>query len=281
MKKICKNCGKEIEENTAFCPACGAKIHDDILPETTADVINHGTEQVIPRQGILSEKTVKLLDKILLGLYVTGTIGIALFLGIVIVGVCAYGKVYLFDGYAFTTALSIISIIFMMIGFLAVIAKLILCLALKIGKFPNAWAKRILLLLLVICCLSFSVWGFVDCGIVNSEKDDYGSGSGSSYNDYTVSPYLGLSLKVTSIKQNGNYSYVYCSITNVSSVYGTATMYRYVKVKAVFYDRYNIMLDTDWTYAIDGTWLSSGEVKTFYFTVRNTSVYSAKLSIIS
>lgn len=281
MKKVCKNCGKEIEENTAFCPACGAKIFDDIPPETTVDdVINHGTEQAIPRQSILSEKTVKLLDKILLGLYIAGTVGVVLFLGIVIVGASAYGRVYLFGGYAFTTALSIISIIFMMIGLLSVITKTILCFALKIGTFPTAWVKRILLLLLAICCLSFSIWGFVDCGIVNSEKN-YSSGSGSSYNDYTVSPYIGLSLKVTSIKQSGNYSYVYCSITNVSTVYGTATMYRYVKVKAVFYDRYNKMLDTDWTYAIDDTWLYSGEAKTFYFMVRNTSVYSAKLSIIS
>ena len=277
---FCKNCGREVEENAIFCPVCGAKIHDD-ASEKTAETINHSVEQTMSRRSMLSEKTVKLLDKILLGLYVTGTVGIALFLGIVIVGVCAYGRVYLFDGYAFTTVLSILSIIFMMIGLLAVIAKVILCFALKIGKFPTAWAKRILLLLLVICCLSFSVWGFVDCGIVNSETDDYGSGSGSSYNDYTVSPYLGLSLKVTSIKQSGNYSYVYCSITNISSTYGVATMYRYVKVKAVFYDRYNTMLDTDWTYAIDSVWFSSGETKTFYFMVRNTSVYSAKLSIIS
>lgn len=276
----CKKCGKEIEENATFCPACGEKIHDE-TPEETADTIDYSTEQAMPRHKTLSEKTVKLLDKILLGLYITGAVGVVLFLGIVIIGASVYGRVYLFDGYDYTTALSIISIIFMMIGLLSIVAKMILCFALKIGTFPTEWVKRILLLLLAISCLSFSVWGFVDCGIVNREKDDYGSGSGSSYSDYTVSPYLGLSLKVTSIKQSGNYSYVYCSITNVSSVYGTATMYRYVKVKAVFYDRFNTMLDTDWTYAIDGTWLSSGEVKTFYFMVRNTSVYSATLSIIS
>ncbi len=292
----CTKCGTEFEGN--FCPecgekwyrendypACGTSVESEEKPggdaSETIVTPEENFEETAPKRKTLSEKTVKLLDKILLALYITGTVGIVLFLGIVIIGAAAYGKVYLFDGYTFTVVLSIISIIFMMIGLLSVIAKVILCFSLKIGTFPTTWVKRILLLLLAICCLSFSIWGFVDCGIVNSEKDDYGSGSGSSYNDYTVSPSLGLSLKVTSIKQSGNYSYVYCSITNISSLYGTATMYRYVKVKAVFYDRYNTMLDTDWTYAIDSAWLSSGEVKTFYFMVRNTSVYSAKLSIIS
>ena len=86
-------------------------------------------------------------------------------------------------------------------------------------------------------------------------------------------------MKVDSIKNSGSYTYVYCTVTNVSSKY-VATRYRYVKVKAQFKNYSGSIVDTDWTYAVDSTWLEPGESKTFYYMVKNTNIKSATLSFV-
>ena len=126
----------------------------------------------------------------------------------------------------------------------------------------------------------FLYGGGVDCNKNNKPTPATSTGGSSTETDYTVSKYLGLELNVTNIKKSGSYSYVYCTIENVSSLYGIPTMYRYIKVKAIFKDIRGNIIDTDWTYAIDSVWLNSGETKTFYFMVNNTNVYSASLSIL-
>ena len=65
----------------------------------------------------------------------------------------------------------------------------------------------------------------------------------------------------------------------MSSKY-VATRYRYVKVKAVFKNYSGSIVDTDWTYAVDSTWLEPGESKTFYYMVQNTNIKSATLSFV-
>lgn len=282
---FCKFCGAQLEDNATFCSACGAKlkaseengVEESISEFTSAD---SGISEITHLPKKISEKKEKIIDRCLLGGMIAGSVGILGFLLIVIIGAALYGRVYLFDGYTYTVILSIISILLMMIGVCSAVAKTILSLVFKIGKFPTAIVKRILLIGLAVLCLSFSIWGFVDCGKSNSGYSS-SSGGSSSNSDSTVSVYLGLSLKVTSIKTSSSYSYVYCSVTNVSSLYGNATMYRYVKVKAVFKDKYGSVLDTDWAYAVDSAWLNPGETKTFYYMVRNTSVASATLSIMS
>ncbi len=279
---FCKFCGAEIDENSLFCSKCGAKqIKSEIVSSTAA------TESSIvsKEKKNIPEKVINIISKCCFWCFIAGIVGLGLFISIVLVGLIAYGEVYLFDGYDFTKVLSIISIVLMMIGLCSIIAKCILYFIFKIGKFPTTIVKRIFLIVLAVACLGCSIWGFVDCN--NSSKYDYddsgyNSSNGSSIGSYdnTVSKYVGLSLSVTKIETRGNYTYVYCSIKNVSHLYGNATMYRYVKVKAVFKDRSGSMLDTDWTYAIDSTWLNSGETKTFYYMVRNTSVKSATLSIV-
>lgn len=106
----------------------------------------------------------------------------------------------------------------------------------------------------------------------------YNSGSSNTGTSSGLSKSLGLSLSVTSTKKSGNYTYVYCSVKNVSSNYSSPTRYRYVKVKALFKDYSGQVVDTDWTYAVDSVWLEPGETKTFYYMVKNTSVSSATLS---
>lgn len=205
---------------------------------------------------------------------VIGLLGVTTFFMTVIITLSIYERVYLFDGYDFTKILVTTSIVFMIIGICAVILKCI------IGKFPTTILKKALTILLVIACLGFSIWGITDCNNNLQENSNYSSsGGGSGSYDNTVSEYLGLSLSVMRIERSGSYSYVYCSVKNVSYLYGNPTMYRYIKVKAVFKNAYGSIVDTDWTYAIDSTWLNSGETKTFYYMVRDTSIRSATLTI--
>lgn len=284
---FCKFCGKKIEDGDRFCPKCGAKLN---VEEETENILN----QIIDTDDNScneEEKTVKkipdkllnIIQKVIFGCLIVGITGVIIFLGIVLIGLIVYGRVYLFDGYDFTKVLSVISIVLMLIGVCGIVAKCILYFIFKIGEFPKTIVKRVLLLSLTVTCLGFSIWGFVNCSNNSKHNSDYSSSNGGStggYDNSTVSKYLGLSLNVTQIKKSGSYTYVYCSIKNVSGLYGNATMYRYVQVKAVFKDRYGSILDTDWTYAVDSAWLNSGETKTFYYMVRNTNVQSADLYIM-
>lgn len=140
---------------------------------------------------------------------------------------------------------------------------------------------RIVAIIVTVClCITFSIFGTIEpnSGLGSGSSGSTGSSTGSY--DSEVSEYIGLSARVTSIETRGNYTYVYCSIKNVSSTYGSATMYRFIQVKAVFKDRYGSIVDTDTMYAIDSTWLRDGETKTFYYMVRSTAVTSATLSIV-
>lgn len=278
---ICKNCGTENSDDATFCNKCGTQLSNCEIVDNSDSISSETvTYDAVTAKIKITEKTEKLISRCLFYGIIAGAVGAIAFLIVVLVGAIAYGEVYLFDGYTITKVITIISIILMMIGLCSAIAKTILSLVFKIGTFPTAIIKKILLIVLAVVCLGFSIWGFVDCSNTNNDSD-YSSSSGSSSSSGTVSVYLGLKLSVTSIKPSGSYSYVYCSVTNVSSLYGNATMYRYVKVKAVFKDKYGSIIDTDWTYAVDSAWLNSGETKTFYYMVRNTSVASATLSIMS
>ena len=284
---FCKFCGEKIEGNVIFCPKCGAKLNieeqtDNILNQVV-DIDDNSFSEKEKTVKKISDKLLNIVQKVIFGCLITGIIGVAIFLGIVLVGLIVYNRVYLFDGYDFTKVLSIISIVLMLIGVCGIIAKCILYFIFKIGQFPKTIVKRVLLVSLTVACLGFSTWGFVDCS--NNLKHNSGynpssGGSNSGNGNSTVSKYIGLSLNVTQIKKSGSYTYVYCSIKNISDLYGNATMYRYVQVKAVFKDRKGSILDTDWTYAIDSAWLNSGETKTFYYMVQNTNVQSADLYIM-
>ncbi len=284
---FCKFCGEKIEGNDIFCPKCGAKLNieeqtDNILNQVV-DIDDNSFSEKEKTVKKISDKLLNIVQKVIFGCLITGIIGVTIFLGIVSVGLIVYNRVYLFDGYDFTKVLSIVSIVLMLIGVCGIIAKCLLYFIFKIGQFPKTIVKRVLLVSLTIACLGFSIWGFVDCSNNSKHNSGYNPSSGGSSSgngDSTVSKYIGLSLNVTQIKKSGSYTYVYCSIKNVSDLYGNATMYRYVQVKAVFKDRKGSILDTDWTYAVDSAWLNSGETKTFYYMVRNTNVQSADLYIM-
>lgn len=180
----CKFCGTKNEDDAVLCCQCGAQIgkeeQKDASVEQTAG--QEEREEVPAAQPTVSDeknegtatepsKLTKVIQKCLLGSYIAGLTGLAIFLGIVVVGLIAYGKVYLFHGYTYTKVLSIISIVLMLIGVCGVIAKCILSLAFKIGKFPKKAIKKVMLISLAAVCLGCSVWGFVDCGISSGKND--------------------------------------------------------------------------------------------------------------
>ena len=287
---FCKNCGTQLSDDSKFCSNCGYKIEDansnesiesieidNSQVETESDTIN------LSSTNRLKEVYNKISDKLFLGGFVSAAFGTILFVGIILVSLIGWGEVYLYGGYDFTSVLTTISLIFMLLGF--VVLSIVSIINLKL-KSINRLTKKVfisLTIVLLVLCVAFSTWGVIDYANEQDSGSSYGDGSYSgSYNDYYssgIDKSIGLSLKVDSIKTSGSYTYVYCTVTNVSSKY-VATRYRYVKVKAVFKNYSGSIVDTDWTYAVDSTWLEPGESKTFYYMVQNTNIKSATLSFV-
>ncbi len=188
----CKFCGTKNEDDAVLCCQCGAQIgkeeQKDISVEQAA--MSEEQEGMLAAQPTVSDeknaetatepsKLTKVIQKCLLGSYIAGLTGLVIFLGVVVAGLIAHGKIYLFNGYTYTKVLSIISIVLMLTGVCGVIAKCILSLVFKIGEFPAKVIKKVMLISLAVVCLGCSVWGFVDCGN-NSNDSNLSSGLDSS-----------------------------------------------------------------------------------------------------
>ena len=287
---FCKNCGTQLSDNSKFCSNCGYKTEDANSNEGIESIEIENSQVEAEREinnpsstNRLKEVYNKISDKLFLGGFVSAAFGTILFVGIILVSLIGWGKVYLYGGYDFTSVLTTISLIFMLLGF--VVLSIVSIINLKL-KSINRLTKKVfisLTIVLLVLCVAFSTWGFIDYANEQDSGSSYGDGSYSgSYNDYYssgIDKSIGLSLKVDRIKTSGSYTYVYCTVTNVSSKY-VATKYRYVKVKAQFKDYSGSIVDTDWTYAVDSTWLEPGESKTFYYMVQNTNIKSATLSFV-
>ena len=287
---FCKNCGIQLSDDNKFCSNCGCKIEETTSPENTENIeIDNGqieaeSETKTPSStNRFKELYNKISDKLFLGGFVSAAFGTILFVGIILVTLVGWGEVYLYGGYDFTSVLTTISLIFMLLGFVVLSIVSIINLKLKSIKKLTKKVFISLTIVLLVLCVAFSTWGFIDYANEQDSGSSYGDGSyNGSYNDnYSsgIDKRIGLSLKVDSIKISGSYTYVYCTVTNVSSKY-VATRYRYVKVKAQFKNYSGSIVDTDWVYAVDSTWLEPGESKTFYYMVKNTNIKSAKLSFV-
>ena len=291
---FCRNCGAQLSEDSKFCSKCGYKVEETVSNENTESIeidnsqieapIEAESETANPSStNRFKELYIKIADKLFLGGFASAAFGTILFLGIVLVSLIGWGEVYLYGGYDFTAILTTISLIFMLLGFVVLTCVFALNLKFKSIKLLTRKAFMILSIALIISCVGLSIWGFIDHANEQNSGSSYGNGSyGGSYNDYYssgIDKSIGLSLKVDSIKTSGSYTYVYCTVTNVSSKY-VATRYRYVKVKAQFKNYSGSIVDTDWTYAVDSIWLEPGESKTFYYMVQNTNVKSATLSFV-
>ena len=287
---FCKNCGTQLSDDSKFCSNCGYKTEDANSNESIESIEIDNNQVEAEREinnpsstNCLKEVYNKISDKLFLGGFVSAAFGTILFVGIILVSLIGWGEVYLYGGYDFTSVLTTISLIFMLLGF--VVLSIVSIINLKL-KSINRLTKKVfisLTIVLLVLCVAFSTWGVIDYANEQDSGSSYGDGSYSgSYNDYYssgIDKSIGLSLKVDSIKTSGSYTYVYCTVTNVSSKY-VATRYRYVKVKAQFKNYSGSIVDTDWTYAVDSTWLEPGESKTFYYMVQNTNIKSATLSFV-
>lgn len=287
---FCKNCGTQLSDNSKFCSNCGYKTEDANSNESikSIEIDNSQVETESDTTNLSSTNRFKELynkisDKLFLGGFVSAVFGTILFVGIILVSLVGWGKVYLYGGYDFTAVLTTISLIFMLLGFVVLSIVSIINLKLKSIKKLTKKVFISLTIVLLVLCVAFSTWGFIDYANEQDRGSSYGDGSynGSYNNNYIsgIDKRIGLSLKVDSIKTRGSYTYVYCTVTNVSSQY-VATRYRYVKVKAQFKNYSGSIVDTDWTYAVDSTWLEPGESKTFDYMVQNTNIMSATLSFV-
>lgn len=179
----CKFCGTKNEDDAVLCCQCGAQIGEEEQKDVSLEQAampdeNEGMSAAQPtvadkkntESATEPSKSTKVIHKCLLGSYIAGLTGLAIFLGVVVVGLIAHGKINLFNGYTYAKVLSIISIVLMLIGICGVIAKCILSLAFKIGEFPKKVIKKVMLISLAAVCLGCSVWGFVDCGISSGKN---------------------------------------------------------------------------------------------------------------
>ena len=192
---LCKNCGHELDEDLTFCEVCGANIDSETLKEIKKnkkkklrieesfededireDNSSEENEKKTKGKLNLTEKQNNIIEKIIFICGIVGLVGVGIFFAIVVVGLIAYGEVYLYRGYAFTRVLVTISIILMLVGFLAMLARIILGMGLKTVEFPEKILNKIIIFAVAVICLSFSIWGIAD--------GSSSSHAGSNYLDF-------------------------------------------------------------------------------------------------
>lgn len=263
----CKNCGKEIHDDVMFCPFCGTR-QDDEQESITQSVIEEKKFFTNEKINQSLKIIIKLLPKI--GFYSLMS-GAGIFLLIVIIGLIGYGKVCLYDGYAFTKVFCTISVILMLAG-------IIICGGLLIYKIIKKEftldKKEILKIIAITLSLVFSIILFSNAATTNKKSYSTGSSSSSS----TAAYYAFLYCDITNVRVTHNSSYTICTGTITNN--GTQSV-RYIKVRGSFQSSSGSTLDTDWTYAIGLEWLKPGESTTFSMSVsKNTSIKKCSVSII-
>lgn len=139
-------------------------------------------------------------------------------------------------------------------------------------------------ILIVIISLIILIVILAVSGIFGSSKSSYKSSSSSkstSSSSYSMShdTYSLLYLRISNVqvKHSSNYAYITGTISNT----GTYQI-KFVKVKAVCKDSLGSVVDTDWTYAVDSSWLDPGESKNFEMMVKDESkkITSAVVTIL-
>lgn len=128
--------------------------------------------------------------------------------------------------------------------------------------------RTIILVVILIIVAGIGVAGLILYKKENGKKKKSSySSSGSSYSyemDHSTYSLLYMSVSNVSVTHSGNYAYISGTITN-----NGAYQIKYVKVKAECKDYRGNVIDTDWTYAVDSTWLDPGESKKFEMMVKD------------
>ena len=293
---LCPNCGKEIEEGSVFCRFCGMKIEqpaEALSSEAQANEVQpapapvFSEAQPVPTsiypqvQASAAEEAKKPSNagKVLslIGM-ILSIIGCAGFLTIVLVGLIVYNRVYLYDGYEFTKILCTVCIILMVAG------ALLLFLGLLMDKGKRKVGVVFSILLIV---LSLAGSGFLISKAVGSKKKSSSSSkpssSSSSYSSSSYEmdhkTYCILYMKVSNVKIRRSGDWVYCTGTIKNT--GKYSI-KFVKVRAGFKDSRGNVIDSDWTYAVDSSWLYPNESKNFEMMVKdpNRKIQTADVIVV-
>ena len=145
----------------------------------------------------------------------------------------------------------------------------------KLGK------KKIIIISSIIALVVIAV--VVVICIINSRHNehyssysDYSSYSSPSYQmDHDTYCLLFMKISNVNVTHSSSYAYINGTITNT----GTYQI-KFVKVRAACKDYSGNVIDTDWTYAVDSSWLNPGESKTFQMMVPDSGQKIASASVI-
>lgn len=264
---FCNKCGKEIDDLSDFCKYCGNSLKND-----TADL----TENALNFQS--SEKKASIVSvcakKKIFGILGNSSalFGVIGFMLIALIGLIAYGDIYLFGGFDFTKVLCVICLITMILGILFIVIDILLR---KNAYFADK-KKLVFSIFIIIFALLFSL--ILVISAIQNNTDNSSSGSGSYEMSHDVYSYVYMKVSNVNVTHSGNYAYVSGTVTNT----GTYQI-KYVKVKAVCKDAYGNIVDTDWTYAVDSTWLNPGESKNFEMMVKdsNHKISTANVTVVN
>lgn len=174
---FCKFCGEKIDDNSIFCMSCGSKLVEteknknpkkveiiektlEVKEEPLNDYSVNVYQEKVAQPVSFAKKQSKTLKGLCLAGIITGIVGFALFLFLIILGLVESGKIHFFDMYG-TKIGTIISLIFMIIGLGFSLTRFILSFT---SKNPNLFAgvvKRILIMALAVACLGCSIFSCV------------------------------------------------------------------------------------------------------------------------
>lgn len=280
VKMHCSKCGKEIDNNSVFCQFCGNRIS----PSEGSNSSENQYEEALSNIEVESPTVpTGKFDFIMSIIHKYGKlvsiIGIVGFLLITVVGLIGYGEVYFYNGYGFTKILSTICLVLLILGTLLIIADNVLPILLKKESCPKVTKKqKIFSICTVVISIIFSVI-LITNAVDNKPSNTSSKSSSASSYEMTHDVYCMLYMKISNvkIKHSGSYTYVSGTITNNGSY-----RIKYVKVKAVCKGYSGQIIDTDWTYAVDSSWLDPGESKTFEMMIKDTNnqIKTADVSVI-
>lgn len=266
----CSKCGKSIDDTSVFCVHCGEKIsriieNTDSTEKTVEnEIIDSCKEDVASINASNSISVKQFPKKILLIGKILAIIGVAVFLACILYERLVYGWVFLFlDISDFTSILYIICTVLTVLGVIGIVVGLVFT-----NKMKQLQKKSLVFpMVLIVLALVSSTTVIADCvkSVRDSKATSEYSSSSSSY-EMDHSTYCLLYIKISNIKvtHSGNYAYITGKVTNNGNY-----KIRYVKVKAACKDLRGNTIDTDWTYAVDSSWLDPGESKTFEMMVKD------------
>ncbi len=248
---FCKNCGHQLTDESKFCQNCGCKIDtpapqqtpeepicvenvEEVVTEVATSYDDPATIHTEPITDPKKEKLDKIFNYVFRGGLIAATVGAFIFFAIVVVSLIGWGEVYLFDGYDFTIALAWVSLVLMVLGIIATAPLFVINLKQKSIKLLEAKRAVSLIAALLVVCVGFSIWGFVDAS--ENSDDDYYGGSDTYVSLWTAyyenacdSPYASYGGSYLKIDTN---PYDYDSDSSSSTTYSSIALAKIIGINS-------------------------------------------------